>query len=388
MLDRIISGLDHHWHNLPEAILVLLITLVVTLVLHLLLHRQHAHTHVRARVWLGAAVGALSAPLQIVVWMIGLSIAVDAVTSGGRLPTLAQVFPQARDVVVVAAVAWFLVRVVDRVADNLYTRAANQGKGLDETATDAIKKLAAATIIAVAAMIAIQATGYSVASLLTFGGVAGIAVGFAARAIVANLLGGITIYASRPFSVGDHIIVPGTEIKGQVQHIGWRATKVLGWIGKPFYVPNALFNTETLINHSNLVYRQISETIYIRLEDIDKVAAIIGDGNAMLESHPEMQHPHKYFVFRFSSYGKYALELYLYAYAKSTAYADFMVGKEDILLKLSDIIAAHGARLAVPVSTVYAPEGLQLHAGMDPALTERSTGPADGARSGPDRAGA
>ena len=145
-----------------------------------------------------------------------------------------------------------------------------------------------------------------------------------------------------------------------VQAIGWRATRIVGWDGKPFYVPNAKFNTETIINHSRLLFREISEYVYLRLQDVDKVPAIVGAVNQMLGNHPEMRHVYSYYVFRFDSFGEHALNLYLYAYTKSTDYPGFMEAKEDILLKIAAIVTEQGALLAVPVHKVFAPEGLSL----------------------------
>lgn len=79
----------------------------------------------------------------------------------------------------------------------------------------------------------------------------------------------------------------------------------------------------------------------------------------MLEEHPEMG---DYLVFRFDSYGEYALKLYLYAYTSGTitAYTEYMRVKQDLLLKIAAIIRQHDAKLAVPVSNVYLPDGLAL----------------------------
>lgn len=367
------GGLYDRWENMAYIALILLIILVATFAIHLVLRKRYKRSRKSTHAWRDAILGALNAPLQCIMWVIGLSIVASVLTAEGRMPLLAKVFPPIRDVVTIAIAAWFLMRLSRQVMANLRSRARIEGAEFDETAADAIGKSVTAAIIVIAVLIIMQTLGFSITSLLAFGGVAGIALGFAAQGLVANLLGGATIYASRPFKVGDHIVFPGTPSTGgyigwqagEVQHIGWRATRILDWNGKPFYVPNAKFNTETIVNHSRMAFRQVSEYVYIRLQDIDKVSVIVADVNHMLEEHDEMG---DYLVFRFDSYGEYALKLYLYAYTSGriTSYTDYMRVKEDVLLKISDIIARHGARLAVPVAAVYLPEERALQHQPEP----------------------
>lgn len=366
-LRNVVVEFYNHWQNLAYAVFILLVGLAATLVIHLLLRKRYNRRCKTEHTWRDAMLGALNAPLQCVVWIIGLSIAASALTTGGRMPLFAKVFPPVRDVVAIGIAAWFLIRLARQVVENLHGRAKAEGSDFDETAADAIGKSVTAVIVIIAALVMMQALGFSIASLLAFGGVAGIALGFAAQGLVANLLGGATIYASRPFKVGDHIVFPGTPSTGgyigwqagEVQHIGWRATRILDWNGKPFFVPNAKFNTETIVNHSRMSFRQVSEYVYVRLEDIDKISGIVADVNHMLKEHPEMG---DYLIFRFDSYGEYSLKLYLYAYTSGavTAYTEYMRVKQDLLLKIAAIIAQHGAKLAVPVSTVHLSRGPAL----------------------------
>lgn len=352
-----------YWQSLVYDGLVLLVTLAVTLVIHLFLRRRWKRPTAGAHIWRDAVLGALNAPLQALVWVIGVSIISQMMVVDDAIPVLANWFGPVREVVIIAIVVWFVLRLQRRAMANLRWRARGQDRHFDETAADAISKLVTATIILVALLVTMQTFGFSVASLLTFGGVAGIALGFAAQGLVSNLLGGVTIYASRPFKVGDHIIFQNSNPNGgyigwqsgEVQHIGWRATRILDWNGKPFYVPNSKFNTETVINHSRMYYREVSEYVYVRFEDIDKVAAIVADVNRMLEQHPDMG---DYLVFKFDGYGEYALKLYMYAYTTGaiTSYPEYMRVKQELLIEIAAIIVRHDARLAVPVSTVYLPK--------------------------------
>ncbi len=357
-MQQVFVDFYQNWHHLAQAIIILIVTLIVTLVIHFALRGRYKRESNTRHVWGDAALGALSGPLQGVVWMIGLSIAIGPLIAGGHMPVLHKTFPLARDVLVIVFVAWFFMRLVRRGEWNLFARAKEQGKEYDPTAADAIGKLVRAVIVIIALLVMVQSLGFSIASLLAFGGVAGIAIGFAAQGLVANLFGGITIFVSRPFKVGEYIIFPASELMGEVQHIGWRATRVMGFNRKPFYVPNSIFNTQTIINHSRMTSRCIEETMYVRLQDIDKVSAIVDEVQHMLEEHPEVEH--EFFAFNFSGYDKHAVKLFLYAFTVGTGYVDFMRIKADLLMKIAASVHEHGAKLAVPVSDVRMPEGLAL----------------------------
>ena len=352
-LNRVMDAfflLDPHHQRWIHAALILLATLVVTLVVHVVVRRRSGRHGVGQNAWRNAVLGALSAPLQVILWLVGLSLAVELVTADGHLPALAGIFAPVRDMAVIATVAWFLIRVMGRMADSWRHAAGTERARFDATTADAIYKTSFIAIVVVGLLVGAQTLGFSIASLLAFGGVAGIAVGFAAQGLVANLLGGATVYASRPFSVGDDIIFPGTDLMGTVQEIGWRATRIRGWDGKPFYVPNAKFNTETIVNHSRQDYRSVEEYIHVPLQYVDKVAGIVRDVNRMLEQHPEMAHANAYHVFSLDSYGDYALRFILFAWIRSTTYLGYERAKQDMLLKIAGIVRANGAELALPAA--------------------------------------
>jgi MscS family membrane protein len=301
--------------------------------------------------------------LRGLVWVIGLTVAVRVLTREDDYSVLADLFPPARDVTAIALIAWFLLRLIGRAERNIVTRAAREGRTLDPTAIDAIGKLVRAAVLITTALLVMQSFGLSIGGLVALGGVGGIALGFAAQSLVANLVGGLTIYASRPFKVGEWIILPGTEVMGEVQDIGWRATRIMGFDRRPFYVPNAMFNTVVVINHSRMTARRIMEHIHIRKDDIDRVRAIVADVNDMLAAHPGIHHD--FFAFNFDTYGDFSLKLFLYAFTVSTDYNEYLNVKQDILVRIAEIVKRHGGRMAVPTSTVHVPEGLRLSRGRE-----------------------
>lgn len=346
---------------------VILVVLMLNTVIRKLMTVSIARANTGGRIWQSAILDSLIAPLRGMTWIIGLTVAVSILTYEGGFTLLSQLFPPTRDVAVIAVIIWFLLRSVGRIENALWAGAQKKGQALDPTAADAIGKLVRAAVIITGVLVVMQTLGFSVSGIVAFGGIGGIAIGFAAQGLVSNLFGGLTIYASRPFTVKEWIIIPGTEVMGEVQQIGWRATRVMGFDRRPFYVPNSLFNTAILINHSRMTARRIQEHLHLRYRDIDKVQAIVADTNRMLTEHPGIEHD--FFVFRFDTCGDFALKLFLYAFTTSTDYTEYMATKEDILLKIAAVIHHHGAELAVPTSTVHMPDPVQFQSKSHQAAT-------------------
>lgn len=359
------EGFLRDWPIVTVFVLTVVSVLVANLISYRILRAVARRAGRKERLWTGALSSSINPPLQGVLWVIGLSVAVLILRLDKQVPLVAKIFPPLRDVVAILLGMWFCLRMVKRGQNALQVYAQKRGHILDATASDAIGKLLYIIIIIIAGLMIMTAFDLPIASLLAFGGVGGIAVGFAAQGLVSNLFGGLTIYASRPFKTGEWIIMPDNNVQGQVQHIGWRATRVMGFDYRPFYVPNSLFNTAVLINHSRMTHRLISEHVYVRYRDIGKVRGIVERSNQMLGEHAGLDHD--FFVFRFDSCGDCSIKLFLYAYTTSIDYAEYMRVKEDVLLKIADIVADHDAELAVPVSSVYTPDGIELKTGREGA---------------------
>lgn len=357
---------------------LILFTLVFSAFIKRALRPLTAHSKSEGHIWRAAFFESLSGPLRAVLWIISLTVAVGILTREGDFTLLSEFFPPTRDVAVISVVAWFLLRAVGHIEVGLREQAEERGQELDPTASDAIGKLVRAAIVITAILVALQALGFSIAGLLAFGGIGGVAIGFAAQGLVANLFGGLTIYASRPFKVGEWIIMPGTEVMGEVQQIGWRATRIMGFDRRPFYVPNAMFNTAVLINHSRMTARRIEQYIHLRYSDVDKTPGIVEDVNRMLSSHSGIEQ--EFFVFRFDSCGDFALKFLLYAFTVTTDYEEYMRVKEDVLIKIASIVAEHGGKLTGPTSTIHMPDGLKIEpsaarAKLEPAIQGLSLPP-------------
>src|SRR6056297_262517 len=158
-------------------------------------------------------------------------------------------------------------------------------KPLDATTASALGKLLRLSVLITTALVVLQTLGFSISGVLAFGGIGGIAIGFAARDMLANFFGGIMLHLDRPMAVGEWVRSPDRDIEGTVEHISWRITRLRTFDQRPLYVPNSIFSNIIVENPSRMTHRRIYETVGVRYDDIAVVADIANDIRAMLERH-------------------------------------------------------------------------------------------------------
>ena len=199
---------------------------------------------------------------------------------------------------------------------------------------------------------AMQTLGLSISGVLTFGGIGGIAVGFAAKDLLANFFGGLVIYLDRPFKVGDWIRSPDRDIEGTVIRIGWRLTEIRTFSQRPLYIPNSMFSTISLENPSRMLNRRIFETIGVRYSDLSKMQAIVADVHALLSKHEDIDQA-KTLIVNFDAFNASSVDFFIYTFTKTVNWVEYHGVKQKILLEIADIIAGYGAEIAFPTSTIH-----------------------------------
>ncbi|HHJ13095.1 MAG TPA: mechanosensitive ion channel family protein [Gammaproteobacteria bacterium] len=319
------------------------------------LHRRFQNTR---NPWDDDVLMAATRPLTLLIWVVGITFAADIV----RHETEAAIFnaiDPIRRVGVIVAVAWFLVRLTARLQQTVIQRGLESGEPYDRTTADAIAKLVRLSVIITAALVILQTLGYSVSGVLAFGGIGGIAVGFAAKDLLANFFGGLMIYLDRPFQIGDWIRSPDREIEGTVESIGWRLTTIRSFSKRPIYVPNSMFANISVENPSRMTHRRIYETIGLRYDDAAKVGDILKDIETLLRQHPEIDDSQTLMV-NFNTFAPSSLDFFIYTFTHTTNWVKYHAIKQEILLGIERIIRQHGAEIAFPTSTVHLPDGIRL----------------------------
>lgn len=163
-----------------------------------------------------------------------------------------------------------LVFVAGRILRRFLDRGLQGGRA-DAQVRALVRNIGAAVIWFFAVLSGLVTAGVPLAFLLTFGGLASLAIGLAFQDVLRNILAGIWLLVERPFKIGDLISVG--EMDGVVQTITLRTTALRTGDGRLGVIPNLTVFSGIIVNSS--AYGQRRYTVSLRIErDHDLEAAM------------------------------------------------------------------------------------------------------------------
>lgn len=241
-------------------------------------------------------------------------------------------------------------------------------KGADRTSAKLITRVLKIAIFISIVLLFGEHLGMSLSGLMTFGGIGGIAIGFASKDVLSNFFSGIMLYFDRPFNIGDWITSPDRQIEGVVVEIGWRITKIMTFENRPLYVPNSLFSAISVENPGRMTNRRINTQLGLRYEDSDKVGAVVNEIRSMLQNNPKIDTTQTLLVY-FDAFADSSLNIMVYCFTKTVKWAEWLEVQQEVYLKIIEIVHQQGADFAFPSETIY------MDNGQEPVVTQSVTNP-------------
>lgn len=333
---------------------IVLSTIILTLIEKALFHHIYPKVQASSRIWDDAFVFALHFPLKVAIWLSGLTFLVAVVEQTFMSIEIFEDlwFSNFRKIGTFLLFIWAFLRFIHKFESQYATAKSMKS---DPTTAQGIAHLLKVVVFAFSGLGILQFLGIPLSGIVAFGGFGGIAVGFAAKDLLANIFGGMMIFLDRQFQIGDWIRSPDKEIEGTVEHIGWRITQIRTFDKRPLFVPNSLFSTIALENPSRMSNRRIKATIGLSYEDAPKMATILSDIEKMVKSHPEIDSTNICFV-NLVDFGPHSLEVMIYAFTKSTDVIKFHAIQQDIFLKILSVIHGHNSKIAYPIRSIQLSE--------------------------------
>jgi len=225
-------------------------------------------------------------------------------------------------------------------------------------------------IVALALTMIAQEWDYRIDGVIAGLGLGGLAFSLAAKDALANIFGGLVIILDKPFSIGDWIMTPSVE--GTVEDINFRGTKVRTFAQALVTVPNSTLASEPITNWTKMGKRRITFKLGVPYgTPRAKLKKCVEEIEKMLRQHPDIHQ--ETILVRFDSFGESSLDMFLYFFTQTTNWEEHLRVKEDVNLRIMEILEREEVSLAFPSKSIYFETPLQTHITSLPSAPENKS---------------
>ncbi len=253
---------------------------------------------------------------------------------------------------------WFLLRASSLTMQRLRTHAVSAGRTGTGTLMVLGERVVKALVVIVAILATLRILGFNLTTVLAGIGIGGIAIAFAAQKTLENLLGGVSVLADEVIRVGDYCRFG--DRTGTVEDISLRSTRVRTDARTQLSIPNgalATMNIENLTRRDKILF---NPALAIRSETSqDQLRYVLAEIRRMLYEHPKVESDTA--SIRFANFDNSALRVEIFSYVLTQDANEFNAIREDLLLRIMDIVEKSGSGFAFPSQTLY----LSRDSGLD-----------------------
>jgi MscS family membrane protein len=288
--------------------------------------------------------------LPLFVLLAAPTVAYMALAQVNLIGDVASLVALAATAVLYLAGAWICWRAAPVIAEAIIVSPKIPTEGIDahliRIATRLLGIAAAAALLAVGA----DRLGIPVYGIVAGLGVGGLAIALAAQSTVENLIGGLNLFADRPFLVGDYCRC-GTQ-EGTIEAVGIRSTRLRGRDRTVTTIPNADMSKMSIVNLTRRDRMLLQAIIGVRYETSpEQLRFLLVKLRELLFGHPRID-PDTVRV-RFIGFGASSLDIEIAGYVPTVDWPEFLGIREDVWLRVMEIVAHSGTGFAFPSQTLY-----------------------------------
>jgi MscS family membrane protein len=292
----------------------------------------------------------LKRPFELLILTAGLFIAFGILDLPTEPYNLKQLVNSLLKVLVTFCGGWALFNMIDLLDIWLGQWAKKTESTLDDHLLPFVRKSLKIFVVLLAVIMVIQNLGYSISGLLASLGIGGLAVALAAKDTLSNIFGSMMIILDRPFKIGDW--VKGGDMEGTIEEIGFRSTKIRTFAQTLITVPNSIIANMPLDNFSRMPKRRIKLTVGVTYDTSpDQMSAAVEKIRTLLRTHPAIDQD--FFLVNFTDFGASSLDIMVYCFTTTTVWGDYLDARQEINLKIMEILEGMGLEIAFPSRTVY-----------------------------------
>jgi len=257
---------------------------------------------------------------------------------------------QVTSIALIISATWILWRVVRWSLRRVRNRALARGHVGTGSLMLLGERILKAVIFGVGVLAVLGNLGFNMSTALAGLGIGGLAIGFGAQKTIENLFGGVSVLGDEVFLVGD--VCRFGDRTGVVEDIGLRSTRIRTEERTLLAIPNgtvATINLENLSRRDKILFKT---TLGLRAESKpDHVRFVLAEIRRLLYSHPKVET--KTVRVRLTDIAGPSLSVELMSYILTRDFNEFAAIREDLLLRIMDVMEDSGGRLALPAQTLY-----------------------------------
>ena len=269
----------------------------------------------------------------------------------------------------------FFIVLADIIFDLYFVSSSkNSNKAFRKELVNLIKQVIKAIIIIIAFLLFLRKMDVDITGFVASLGLGGLMIAMASKDTISNFFGSLKIIFDESFSQGDWIKVGDTE--GTVVELGFISTKIRTFDNALISLPNAKLANESVKNWSKRkvgrrIKMHIGVTYDAKREDLLKA---VDEIRQMLIDHPEIATESKVGVIgrrksliessdllgvkstllvHVDSYGDSSINILIYAFSKTTNWSSWLEVKEDIMMKIWEILEKNDLEMAFPTQTIH-----------------------------------
>jgi MscS family membrane protein len=282
-------------------------------------------------------------------WLVVSVLAHGVLVSYLRIPVLQRHhYQQVAGVVAVIGFNWLLWRILREALRSVRQRAVLSGRMGTGSLMILGERVLKVAIVVLALFIILGTLGFNLTTPLAGLGIGGIAVAFAAQKTLENLFGGVSLLGDEVIRVGD--ICRFGDRTGTVEDITLRSTRIRTPERTELYIPNgtlATMNVENLSRRDKILF---TSQLGLRYEtSSDQLRYVLAEVRRLLYEHPKVETDGA--RIRLIGFDSSAITLEIFCYVLTRDGNEFLAIREDLLLRIMEMVAASGTGFGLPPNT-------------------------------------
>lgn len=277
-------------------------------------------------------------------------------------------------------IAWLIIGVSSGYGIAIISTMIDSDSTFRKDVVNLILKIFYFLVIIIAFLLILGQLGVNVSAIVASLGIGGLAVAWASKDILANFFASVLLLVDNSFSQGDWIVCG--DVEGIVVEVGLRRTTIRTFDNALLFVPNSILATDPIRNWTRRkVGRRIKMYVGLTYDSPkEKIELCLKDIKSMLLNHPSIAKPEdtslspkdyklsfkqhivsihdlkgykrNLFVY-LDNFSASSIDILIYCFSQSTNWEEWLKIKEDVMLKIIDIVQKHGLSFAFPSQSLY-----------------------------------